>query len=129
MEKLRWIATLAEMPFLGALVVGTVVPLALIPAPVGEAVAGAAVVGILAFNFWLEHSVSRLPVRLGPDSLRGRDAHVMEPLMPSGTVRCDGEVWKAREVDGRRVSAGEQVRVVGVRGIELQVVATPVSGR
>lgn len=129
MEKLRWIATLAEMPFLGALLLGTGVPLALIPAPTGEAVAGAAVVAILAFNFWLEHSVSRLPVRLGPDSLRGRDARVMEPLAPRGRVRCDGEVWRAVEVDGRCVRAGEQVTVVGVRGIELQVVAMQVSGR
>ncbi|ASJ13023.1 NfeD family protein [Thermococcus thioreducens] len=56
----------------------------------------------------------------GPESLMGRTALVVEDLSPEGVVKIDGELWKARCLNGT-AKAGEGVRVVSVRGTKVLV--------
>jgi len=53
--------------------------------------------------------------------MMGQGAVVVEPLSPVGQVRCAGELWRAVETHERVVGRGEKVRVVQVRGLELEV--------
>ncbi len=46
---------------------------------------------------------------------------VSRALNPRGTVRAQGELWNAREVEGKVVEEGEEVQVVGQDGLELVV--------
>lgn len=122
MDKLEWIAVLGDPMTLVVLLLGGYLPLALLPAPFGQMVAGTVIVATLLFNRHIDRSTKRLPVRSGPEALRGRPVVVLEALKPEGLVRCDGETWKAVEVRGRWVEPGEEVTVVGVSGLDLKVV-------
>lgn len=53
--------------------------------------------------------------------MAARSARVTQALNPRGTVKAQGELWNAREVDGQTVEEGEQVKVVGQEGLELLV--------
>ncbi len=48
-------------------------------------------------------------------------ALVTRTLNPRGTVRAQGELWNAREVEGKVVEEGEEVQVVGQDGLEIVV--------
>ncbi len=56
----------------------------------------------------------------GAEALIGREARVIEDLTPRGTVKLDGELWRAECVNGI-AKAGERVKVVGVDGTTLLV--------
>ncbi len=58
--------------------------------------------------------------RVGPESLLGRKAVVVEDLTPNGLVRLDGEVWSAKCVNGTALR-GEEVVVIGVSGAKVLV--------
>ena len=122
MERWNWIAVLAEPTFLVLVAVEAGISLLLVPAPPGLLIAGAVAIGLFSLNCRLDQSVNNLPVRAGPEAILGQVAVVSEPLAPVGVVRCGGEMWKAVEVNGRGLDAGEQVTVVGIRGLELRVV-------
>jgi len=51
----------------------------------------------------------------------GRNAEVVVPLSPEGTVRTGGELWQARSRDDERIEAGEQVRILARKGMLLIV--------
>ncbi len=112
---------MAEPVLLLVTVVVAGAPLVLLPGPVGILLA----VGVAAALMWLDHrlqeSVKRLPVRSGSESMPGQSAVVLEPLDPAGTVRCAGEEWRAIDLLGRPVAQGAIVRVVRVRGLQLEV--------
>ena len=64
----------------------------------------------------------------GKERLVGAAAEVTEPLAPvaegpegsfAGMVRVNGELWRARAP--QPIPAGERVRVVGVRGLTVDV--------
>jgi membrane-bound ClpP family serine protease len=122
MERWSWVLALTEPIFLGVLLVGGGISLWLLPAPGGPALAAVIAAGIFVLNYRLDRSISRLPIYLGPESICGRVALVVEPLSPAGLVRCDGEVWKAVEIRGQRVDREQEVVVVEVRGLELRVI-------
>jgi len=50
-----------------------------------------------------------------------KTARVMQTLNPRGTVKAQGEIWNARDVDGKTIEEGEDVKVVGQEGLELLV--------
>ena len=81
-------------------------------------VAAAAVVEIGETFVWVRLS-RRRRVRAGAETLLGDVALVVTPCFPEGQVRVQGELWAARCADG--AAAGEWVRVVGRRGLVLDV--------
>lgn len=62
----------------------------------------------------------------GREGLVGRSAEVIESLHPDGMVRCHGEIWKAIAVNGTSIQEGSRVKVLGVKGLVLEV--EPLSG-
>ncbi len=90
-----------------------------LPSPWGLiAVATAAVVEIGEALFWIWLSKRRRPA-VGAESLAGLTAEVVSPCRPVGSVRLQGELWRARSEQG--VDAGERVRVQGLEGLTLLV--------
>lgn len=62
------------------------------------------------------------PVRYGPEDLAGMIGDVRTPLRPGGQVFVDGGLWRAELQDPEgRLSTGEQIEVVEVRGLTLVV--------
>lgn len=121
MEKWGWVSSLVEPTFLASLCVAVILPRLLLPGTAGLLVAGGLVVGLLWFEHRVGESVRRLPPRVGAEAMVGLRAVVVEPLEPLGTVDCGGERWKAVEIGGRRVGQGQWVRVVQLRGLQLEV--------
>ncbi|MBL7126017.1 MAG: hypothetical protein ISS58_02250 [Dehalococcoidales bacterium] len=56
----------------------------------------------------------------GSAGMIGHVGEVMEPLTPKGTVKVEGEYWKAKSVDGD-VAAGENVEILGLDKLTLEV--------
>ena len=56
----------------------------------------------------------------GVESMLGSIAEVTQALNPQGIVKLGGEYWQARSSDDRIV-AGEEVEVVGIKGLLLEV--------
>ena len=56
----------------------------------------------------------------GPEGMLGYVGEVVEPLTPEGTVKVEGEYWKARSVGGN-VAAGESVEILGLDKLTLEV--------
>jgi membrane-bound serine protease (ClpP class) len=101
------------------LVVLAIVGLFLLPSPWGVvAVAAAVAVELLEIAFW-RRFLRRYRVRVGPETLVGMRAVVMQPCEPVGLVRIRGETWNARS--SAPVSAGETVTVSGIDGLTLLV--------
>jgi membrane-bound serine protease (ClpP class) len=67
---------------------------------------------------WLKIS-RRGRVKMGPETLIGAIAEVVVPCRPSGQVRVQGELWRARCEEG--ADAGERVRVRSLEGLTLVV--------
>jgi membrane-bound serine protease (ClpP class) len=83
---------------------------------IGVAVAASIEVGeVLLWRRFLR----RYRVQTGAEGLVGEPAEVVAPLVPNGTVRLRGEIWRARS--GLPVEVGERVRVVSVDGLTLEV--------
>ncbi len=57
---------------------------------------------------------------LGPHTLIGRQAKVLQPLRPEGKVSLDGEIWNARLAQGEAGQAAS-VTIVAVEGLTLHV--------
>jgi membrane protein implicated in regulation of membrane protease activity len=90
-----------------------------VPAPWGVLlVAGAVVVEIGETAFWIWLSKRRRP-QVGAEALVGATAVVATPCHPIGSVRLNGELWRARCEAGAR--AGDEVRVRGLEGLTLVV--------
>jgi len=95
--------------------------LLLIVAPEPWDVVGAVVgvgLGVLEVLYW-QRRMKRQRVRTGVENLIGATGKAVGPLAPTGRVRVLGELWEARsEVE---VPAGGAIRVLAVRGLELDV--------
>ena len=81
-------------------------------------IAVAALVEVAETFFWLWLS-RRGSVKMGPETLIGATAEVVAACRPSGQVRLQGELWRARCDEGADV--GEQVRVRALEGLTLLV--------
>jgi membrane-bound serine protease (ClpP class) len=64
-------------------------------------------------------ALKRKPVVGLPDMIGARGRAVSN-LAPEGTVRIKGELWESR-AEGRKISAGTDVTVVGQEGLKLIV--------
>ena len=81
-------------------------------------VAAAAVVEIGESLFWIWLSRRRRP-RAGAEALVDARAEVVAACRPLGSVRIQGELWRAHCADG--ADPGERVRVIGRDGLTLLV--------
>jgi membrane protein implicated in regulation of membrane protease activity len=101
------------------LVVLAIVGLFLLPSPWGVVALGTAVaVEVVELVFW-RWFLRRYRVRVGPETLLGMRAEVVQPCSPVGLVRVRGELWNARA--SAPVDAGQTVIVSGVEGLTLRV--------
>lgn len=60
------------------------------------------------------------PVVSGREELVGASGRALNDFETDGSVRIHGELWQARS--SKRVSKGQQVRVVAIHGLSLEVV-------
>jgi membrane-bound serine protease (ClpP class) len=101
------------------LVVLAIVGLFLLPSPWGVVALGAAVaVEVLELLFW-RRFLRRYRLRVGPETLLGMRAVVVQPCSPVGLVRVRGELWNARA--SAPVDSGQTVTVSGMDGLTLRV--------
>jgi membrane-bound ClpP family serine protease len=73
----------------------------------------------------LKYSLLQLPglVMLIPNSLIGSTGVAVDQLSPSGYVRINGELWRARVIENdSTIEKGETVVVKGVDGLTLTVI-------
>ena len=56
----------------------------------------------------------------GSEGMIGLTGEVIKPLTPVGMVRVGDEYWKARSV-GEKIEAGEEVEILGLKGLTLTV--------
>ena len=106
------------------------VPAFLLPGPVGIVLSAGVLAGALFADHRIKESVQRIPPHVGAEALPGQSGTVLEPLDPIGLVRCGGEEWRAVDLLGRPIARGVTVRVVRLRGLQLEVEpmeATPLS--
>lgn len=70
-------------------------------------------------------SLQRSKPKTGKKAIVGQVARVRSPLQPSGMVWLDGELWQATLEDpGATAEVGDNVQVVGVKGVRLTVALT-----
>jgi membrane protein implicated in regulation of membrane protease activity len=82
----------------------------------------AAVIEVAETFFWIWLS-RRGRVRMGPETLLGMTAEVVAPCRPTGQVRVQGELWRARCEEG--ADTGELVLVRALEGLTLVVERAP----
>lgn len=70
--------------------------------------------------------IQNRPRMLDDETLIGQYGEVVSPLDPVGTVRVQGELWRARAT--QTIEAGRQVRVVKRDGLEIHVTTGEPSG-
>ena len=83
----------------------------------------AASIGVTAIAAYLNYraiAATACGATTGLESVVGARGKVVTPLSPEGTIRLDGETWKASSVD-RRLASGEDVVVVRCQGLKLVV--------
>lgn len=90
-----------------------------LPSPVDWIVVGLAVVlEVGETMLWYRWS-RRRKAKVGVETFVGRRAIVVEPCLPDGQVKIDGERWRARCEQGART--GEDVVVREIDGLTLVV--------
>jgi membrane-bound serine protease (ClpP class) len=101
-------------------------PAATVALPVVAAVAGAGLALALVLAR-VAASVRRLPPALSLGHVTGAQGTARTPLKPEGVVHVQGQLWSARVSTGE-LEAGESIRVVGRRGLVLDVESTTFRG-
>jgi membrane-bound ClpP family serine protease len=76
--------------------------------------------GLAVFTYHLGTHALRKKPEGGLSDMLGTRGEVVRSLDPEGMVRIKGELWKAKSA-GRKINAGEEVIVVGQKGLKLIV--------
>jgi membrane-bound ClpP family serine protease len=76
--------------------------------------------GFAVFTYLLGSRALRRKPEGGLADMLGTRGEVVKRLDPEGMVRIKGELWKAKSA-GRKIKAGEEVTVVGQKGLKLIV--------
>lgn len=90
--------------------------------PAAVVIAAAVTIGFFVFFIRKVWTARRRPVTTGSEALVGARGEVREELAPEGLVFVRGALWKAVASNGP-IQVGTPVRVVGRKGLQLQVVA------
>jgi membrane-bound serine protease (ClpP class) len=72
------------------------------------------------FVIGLGVKAQRSKVVTGAEGMTGAIGEVMEMLMPTGTIKVQGEIWNAESPAGN-INAGEKVRIKEIRNMKLFV--------
>jgi membrane-bound serine protease (ClpP class) len=73
---------------------------------------------------WKIAGSRRAPLQLGAPALLGAEGHALEDIGPEGgEAFVHGEYWQARSASP--IPRGARVRVAGVEGLTVTVVALP----
>jgi membrane-bound ClpP family serine protease len=76
--------------------------------------------GFAVFTYHMGSRALRKKPEGGLSDMLGTRGEVVKRLDPEGMVRIKGELWKAKSA-GRKINAGEEVTVVGQKGLKLIV--------
>jgi membrane-bound ClpP family serine protease len=76
--------------------------------------------GLAVFTYLLGTRALRKKPEGGLSDMLGTRGEVVKSLDPEGMVRIRGELWEAKSA-GRKINAGEEVIVVGQKGLKLVV--------
>ena len=76
--------------------------------------------GFTVFTYRLGSRALRRKPEGGLADMLGTRGEVVKRLDPEGMIRIKGELWKAKSA-GRKIETGEEVTVVGQRGLKLIV--------
>jgi len=90
--------------------------------PIAVLAAAIFTTGFFVFFIRKVWAARRRPVTTGAEALVGSNGEVREDLAPEGLVFVRGALWKAVASNGP-IQVGTPVRVVGRKGLQLQVVA------
>jgi membrane-bound serine protease (ClpP class) len=97
--------------------------------PVGLGVSPVVIVlaGLLSFGFFVFFvqriwMARRRPLAAGAEALVGARGEAREEIAPEGLVFVRGALWRAT-TSGSPIHAGEPVRVIGRKGLQLEVAA------
>jgi membrane-bound serine protease (ClpP class) len=84
-------------------------------------VGGVMLAGLFIFFAFLAHRATKNRVVTGEAGMIGLEGRVETALLPEGKVSIRGEIWDAWSPV--RLERGEAVRVTGIRGLRLEVMA------
>ncbi len=90
--------------------------------PIAVLIAAGVTTGFFVFFIRKVWAARARPVSTGAEALVGSSGDVREELAPEGLVFVRGALWKAVASNGP-IHVGTPVRVVGRKGLQLQVVA------
>lgn len=76
--------------------------------------------GFAVFTYHMGSRALRKKPEGGLSDMLGTRGEVVKRLDPEGMVRIRGELWKAKSA-GRKIETGEEVTVVGQKGLKLIV--------
>jgi membrane-bound ClpP family serine protease len=76
--------------------------------------------GLAVFTYLLGTRALRKKPEGGLSDMLGTRGEVVRSLDPEGMIRIRGELWEAKSA-GRKINAGEEVIVVGQKGLKLVV--------
>jgi membrane-bound ClpP family serine protease len=75
---------------------------------------------IAAFCYVVMFQSMRAEAKTGLKAMIGREAVVIEDIDPEGKVKIKDELWAAT-AGGKKIAAGEKVRIVNIQGLVLIV--------
>jgi len=76
--------------------------------------------GFAVFSYRMGSRALKRKPEGGLADMLGTRGEVVKRLDPEGMVRIKGELWKAKSA-GRKIESGEEVTVVGQKGLKLIV--------
>jgi membrane-bound ClpP family serine protease len=76
--------------------------------------------GLAVFTYHMGSRALRKKPAGGLSDMLGTRGEVVRSLDPEGMIRIRGELWEAKSA-GRKINAGEEVIVVGQKGLKLVV--------
>jgi membrane-bound ClpP family serine protease len=76
--------------------------------------------GFAVFTYRMGSRALKKKPEGGLSDMLGMRGEVVKRLDPEGMVRIKGELWKAKSA-GRKIETGEEVTVVGQKGLKLIV--------
>ncbi|MDN5318456.1 MAG: hypothetical protein PWR00_419 [Thermovirga sp.] len=79
---------------------------------------------VAAWAVW--RSLSKKAVS-GSEGLIGLEGVALTDLAPSGTVKCHGEIWEAKSLNGDKIESNTPIRVIRSEGLVLYV--EPIIGK
>lgn len=83
---------------------------------------GASLIAFAIFKFWVRHYRKQLKFT-NAQALIGKRGLVLHTITPvaSGTVKINGEIWSAKNVNEQTILAGSWVIITDVRGAHVFV--------